>query len=345
MQKLLIVCLLVLAVAIPTVMCSPKKPDVSVKDLLTYNKWRNTHQRVYLNEHEQLFRQLIFFENLAKVNQHNQNGNATYTIGLNKFSDFTHEEFKHIILNKKLGTRGQRLLQDTDGEDNSNTNDNNNQNNTNSTIAASIDWRNVNNVLNPVKDQGQCGSCWTFGAAGVMESFNAITNGVLKSFSEQQLVDCVHQAGFNSDGCNGGFQSDGVEYAIKFGIVTEDQYPYTAVGGDCQITDPTSDGFYPKSYKKLQQTADDLKSGLNFSPVTVSVDASNWSSYESGIFDNCGETTEQQLNHAVIAVGYDTDGNWIIRNSWSTSWGEDGYMRLAAGNTCGVLLDTLIVTA
>ncbi|KAL4508155.1 hypothetical protein ABPG72_021528 [Tetrahymena utriculariae] len=128
----------------------------------------------------------------------------------------------------------------------------------------------------------------------------------------------------------------GVEYAIKFGIVTEDEYPYTAVGGDCQINNPTTDGFYPKAYIKLQQTSEDLKSSLNFSPVTVSVDASNWSSYQSGVFDNCGETTEQQLNHAVITVGYDTDGNWIIRNSWSTSWGEDGYMRLAAAFVCEV---------
>ncbi|KAL4508157.1 hypothetical protein ABPG72_021530 [Tetrahymena utriculariae] len=248
------------------------------KYLLTYNKWRNTHQRVYLNEHEQLFRQLIFFENLAKVNQQKQNANATYTIGLNKFS---------YTLMKNLSTE---LL--------------------------------IRNSEQEVKDY-----------------YNKVMGMIT------QLVDCVNQAGFSSDGQNGGFQQDGVEYVIKFGIVTEDEYPYTAVGGDCQITDPTSDGFYPKSERKLQKTVDDLKSGLNFSPVTVSVETSNWSSYESGIFDNCGETTEQQLNHALIVVDYDNDGNWIIRNSWSTSWGEDGYLRLAAGNTCGVLLDNLIVTA
>ncbi|EAR95560.1 papain family cysteine protease (macronuclear) [Tetrahymena thermophila SB210] len=336
MSKLLIAVLLCLAIITPTVLCDDSQQNISVQDLLAYNKWRQKHQRVYLNEDEQLYRQLVFFENLAKINSHASNTEATFTVSLNQFSDYTQEEFKHRILNKKLGQRSTpreavaeqpHLL--------------------GASIATSIDWRTKPNVLNPVKDQGQCGSCWTFGAAGVMESFNAIKNGVLKKFSEQQLVDCVHQAGYVSDGCNGGFQEDGVNYAIKYGIVQSSSYPYTGVGGRCKITSPTSPsvGFYPKSFQKVAQTSSALKAALNLYPVTVSVDASNWSSYSGGIFNNCGPTTDQDLNHAVIAVGYDAQGNWIIRNSWSAYWGENGYIRLAPGNTCGVLLDNLYVTA
>lgn len=84
-----------------------------------------------------------------------------------------------------------------------------------------------------------------------------------------------------------------------------------------------------------------MKRAVSKAPVSVCVDASNWSFYKSGVFNNCGETTYEQLNHAVVAVGYDSEGNWLIRNSWSTKWGESGYMRLAAGNTCGVLIDNL----
>lgn len=87
-----------------------------------------------------------------------------------------------------------------------------------------------------------------------------------------------------------------------------------------------------------------MKAALVFSPVSVSVDASNWNDYTGGVFTDCDNTTMDELNHAVIAVGYDAKGNWIIRNSWSAYWGENGYMKLASGNTCGVLLDNLVVT-
>jgi len=78
-----------------------------------------------------------------------------------------------------------------------------------------------------------------------------------------------------------------------------------------------------------------LKSALNAKPIGVYVDASKWGSYGGGIFTGCSPSVS--LNHAVIAVGYDTSSNWKIRNSWGAGWGEAGHIRLAAGNPCGIL--------
>ncbi|KAL4492523.1 hypothetical protein ABPG72_007636 [Tetrahymena utriculariae] len=100
--------------------------------------------------------------------------------------------------------------------------------------------------------------------------------------------------------------------------------------------------YYPEGqYVNLDQTSDALKAAIAKAPVSVCVDASIWKFYKSGIFRGCSPTTEDDLNHAIIAVGYDADGNWIIRNSWATKWGENGYIRLTAGNTCGVLLSNI----
>ncbi|KAL4472027.1 hypothetical protein ABPG72_007076 [Tetrahymena utriculariae] len=150
----------------------------------------------------------------------------------------------------------------------------------------------------------------------------------------------------NSDGCDGGFQEEGVRYTIQYGIVQSYKYPYVGYQGRCRVSSPLSSslGFYPKKFQLVNRNSADLKAALVFSPVSVSVDASNWNDYIRGVFDECGETTERDLNHAVIAVGYDQQGNWIVRNSWSAAWGENGYIRLAPGNTCGVLLDGLVVT-
>ncbi|EAR97576.1 papain family cysteine protease (macronuclear) [Tetrahymena thermophila SB210] len=344
MNKILVSALICLMIATPSVFCQDLDDNISenvkVQDLLAYNKWRFNYKRIYLNEEEQIYRQIVFFENLARISQHSSE--KSYSKGLNQFSDMTKEEFRHRILNKKLSQKsnnadnGRNLAADP-AVSNLVFPTNN--------LPLSVDWR-KKGVLNPVKDQGQCGSCWTFATAGILESFNQIKNKKLVKFSEQQLVDCVHLAGYHSDGCDGGFQEEGVRYAIKYGIVQSSKYPYVGYQGRCRVTAPLSHslGFYPQKFQPINKTEADLKAALVFSPVSVSVDATNWNDYIGGVFDECGDTTERDLNHAVIAVGYDQQGNWIIRNSWSAAWGENGYIRLAPGNTCGVLLDNLVVT-
>ncbi|EAR95827.1 papain family cysteine protease (macronuclear) [Tetrahymena thermophila SB210] len=314
--------------------------DISVEKLLAYNRWSSQNQRVYLNEDEKLFRQMVFFENLQKIKEHNSNPNNTYSIDVNQFSDMTQEEFTEKILMKQDLVDHQ--IKDI-GQQATNNNDNKEMKASNLAIAASIDWR-TKGAVTTVKNQGSCGSCWSFSAAGLMESFNFISNKALVDFSEQQLVDCVIPAnGYSSQGCNGGWPVQCLDYASKVGITTLQSYPYVAIQKKCAVTG-TNNGFKPKKWIQIPNTSNDLKSALNFSPVSVLVDASTWGQYKSGIYNGCNQSNIR-LNHAVLAVGYDQQGNWIVKNSWSTSWGENGYIRLAPNNTCGILSYNLQVTA
>jgi len=183
---------------------------------------------------------------------------------------------------------------------------------------ASVDWR-TSGKVSAIKDQGQCGSCWAFSTTGSLESASAIFGKGLESFSEQQLVDC--STSFGNQGCNGGLMDYAFEFVIKNGITTEDAYPYKAVDQDC--SQPTGDFKISKytDVKKpgiLKKTCPDLINAVALQPVSVGVDAEEWQFYSGGIFSDCQKT----LDHGVLAVGYDTESNWIVKNSWGTSWGE-----------------------
>ncbi|KAL4463051.1 hypothetical protein ABPG72_009194 [Tetrahymena utriculariae] len=134
-----------------------------------------------------------------------------------------------------------------------------------------------------------------------------------------------------------------LDYASKVGITTLQSYPYVAVQKKCTVTG-TNNGFKPKKWIQIANTSNDLKNALNISPISVLVDASTWGQYSSGVYNGCNQSNIR-LNHAVLAVGYDSQGNWIVKNSWSTGWGEKGYIRLAPNNTCGILSYNLQVTA
>ncbi|KAL4472365.1 hypothetical protein ABPG74_018314 [Tetrahymena malaccensis] len=297
---------------------------ISIEKLIAYNRWSTQNQRHHLNEDEKLYRQLVFFENMQKIQEHNSNPNHTYSLAINQFSDMSQEEFVEKILMK------QDFIDNLMNSNHIETQPSVNSQNVG--IAASIDWR-TKGAVTSVKDQGNCGSCWSFSAAGLMESFNFIKNNALVDFSEQQLVDCVIPAnGYYSYGCQGGWPAQCLDYSSKFGITTLQKYPYVAVQKKCNVTG-TDNGFKPKSWIQIPNTSDDLKAALNMSPVSVLVDASNWGNYSQGVFNGCNQFNIQ-LNHAVLAVGYDIKGNWIIKNSWSPYWGEKGYMTLAPNDTC-----------
>ncbi|EAS04084.1 papain family cysteine protease (macronuclear) [Tetrahymena thermophila SB210] len=330
MRKIVLVALS-LAVLTSLVYCQNVfQQALTVEELIAYNLWRQNNGRVYNSEEEQFFRQLIFVENKRQVDSHNSQ-NPTFTQSLNQFADFTDEEFKYRVLNTKVSQtrpkKGRRLESRVLDQQ----------------IPESVDWRNVTNVVGPIKNQGHCGSCWTFSIAGIVESHYVLKHGSYVSYAEQEILDCVSvSAGYQSDGCNGGWPEEALQYVIEYGIVKSEVYPYVAVQGKCRDIPYDVPKYYPEGwYVNLDQTSEALKAAIAKAPVSVCVDASTWKFYKSGIFSGCGPTTEDDLNHAIVAVGYDADGNWIIRNSWATKWGENGYIRLAAGNTCGVLLSNL----
>lgn len=187
-----------------------------------------------------------------------------------------------------------------------------------------VNWRDWG-AVSDVKNQGSCGSCWAFSAVGALEGLSKIAQGNLQTFSEQQLVDCSRSYG--NAGCNGGWMDNAFSYVHDHGIRYENEYPYRANDGNCQM----DDGSFRNRGHADVQGCDNLANELSYRPISVAVDASNWSPYRGGIFNNCGGN----VNHGVLLVGV-TGDYWYVKNSWSGSWGEGGYIRLSRGNTCAI---------
>jgi len=219
----------------------------------------------------------------------------------------------------------------------------------------SWDWR-TKGVVNPVKNQGQCGSCWAFSTIGVIESKWAITGHTLTQFSEQEIVDC--SVGCSEEppygkvcnqGCNGGWQWNAFYDIIGWkGVDLENQYTYTAQTGTCKKASYTS--YAPiTNYTCLStpqgSTADETAMAAYLvanGPIAIAMDAGLLETYTGGIIvPTAGECSQVQLDHAIIIVGYDVDATagpfWIVRNSWGSAWGEAGYFRIIRGqNACGL---------
>jgi len=202
-----------------------------------------------------------------------------------------------------------------------------------------IDWRDKG-IVSPVKDQGKCGSCWTFGTAVTIESYWALATGQLVSLSEQQILDCTpnpNQCG-GTGGCEGGTAELAYETLIQIGgLSSEWTYPYRSYFGDdfaCSFDkSKTPPQAMLTSYTTLPSNvyAPLLNAVATVGPIAISVDASAWSDYESGVFNGCNQTNPD-INHAVQLVGYGTDPQygdyWIVRNSWSPVWGDEGYLKI-----------------
>ena len=271
---------------------------------------------IKMNETEYAIRQEIFSANMELIKKHNADPNASYKMGVNQFTHLTSEEFAA----RNRFSFGDATPKTT--------------NTVGNTPKSPIDWTTKNGV-SKVKNQGQCGSCWAFGATGAIESAYLI-KGQSVLLSEEELVDCDSQ----SNGCQGGRSDLAFEYIkTKHGLTSESEYPYTAgntqKAGECKVNQNSNRVGPISGY----QTVSDLGSALETAPVAVAVDASKWNTYESGVFN--GEC-DGQLDHAVLLVGYGTDesgnGFWKIKNSWGESWGERGFIRIPSseGSDCGI---------
>merc|ERR1712019_100392 len=252
--------------------------------------------------------------------------NNTAVLGANRFSDLSLEEFKalHVRGYTKPGHATPLLKVHTyNGED----------------LAVSVDWR-TKGAVTPVKDQGQCGSCWAFSTVAGLEGAWEIGTGSLVSLSEQQLVDCDRQ----DQGCSGGLMENGFSYARGVAMCTESSYGYTARAGSCRASS-CSEGI-PRGgvtgYQKVGGSEQALMSAVQQQPISVAIEAdqSAFQRYSGGVLTyGCG----QQLDHGVTVVGYgDENGTpyWKIKNSWGRSFGEAGYIRVGRqGNQCGVTND------
>jgi C1A family cysteine protease len=207
-------------------------------------------------------------------------------------------------------------------------------------LPTDVNWT-AAGAVTPVKNQGDCGSCWSFSTTGALEGLNVVSGNALASFSEQQLMDCSRKYG--NKACQGGMMDDAFEYVQAAGIETEDSYPYKARDDlTCHynaalvvfnITGHTD-------VDPMNITA--LMTAVAGQPVSIAVEAdqSSWQLYSGGVItSNCG----QVLDHGVLVVGYGTDSNntdyWNVKNSWGEDWGMAGYLLIerSDANLCGVL--------
>ncbi|XP_072399509.1 cathepsin L-like proteinase [Diabrotica undecimpunctata] len=286
-----------------------------------YEQWisfKVKYERYY-EAAEDKFRFEIFQKILRGIEEHNakyERGEIEWRKGINQFSDWTDEQFQSL-LNNKINT--DLLLRNTLGVYKADPNEQS---------AASVDWRSKGAVL-PVRNQGNCGGCWAFSASGALEGQLAIQKKQKISLSPQHLIDCSTK----NSGCNGGFMDRAFDFVKSEGLSSEANYPYVARKTKCRknvqkaITSISG-------YKRVNPTEKDLISAIEkIGPVSVSVGANYWREYTNGIYNitDCGPHV-----HGVVAVGY-TDKYILLKNSWGSSWGEKGYIKLARGsNICGI---------
>ena len=268
-----------------------------------FEEWKGQYGANWAPE-EEAYRRLIFEKNVALINKHNADHAQTYKMGVNQFTIYTTEEFATRFLTPMPLVGFPKVEEKYE-------------------IIGDVDWTTQGKVT-PVKNQGQCGSCWAFSAIGVLESW-FLFKGQTTNLSEQQLVDCSRPQG--NQGCNGGWPSSALKYIQQNGITSGSAYPYVARDQACK----TQGGAWKINGYSSFSGCNGLSSQINNSPVSVTVDATNWSPYRSGVFSNCGSG----INHAVLLVGV-VGGAWKIKNSWGTGWGEAGYIRIGSGNTCGL---------
>lgn len=300
-----------------------------------WSAFKQTFGKTYDNAEESR-RLNIFISNLEYISAENAKGH-NFTLGVNQFSDLTPEEFatqntgwaKPDALFGDVPNLGNHTWDGTE-------------------LPESVDWT-TKGAVTPVKNQGQCGSCWAFSAVGALEGARQLKTGNLTSLSEQQFVDCPSKLNIPPLlGCNGGAMSGAFNFAKKHAICTEASYKYTAKGGSCQSSSceigiPQGKVLGYKGLSPLARvipgTEKALMSAVAQQPVSVGIEAASkpFQHYKSGVFSgDCGSMPLGLIDHGVLLVGYGTDpaaggDYWKIKNSWATTWGDSGYIRLKRG--------------
>lgn len=301
----------------------------------TFTTWADKYGRVYTSATERDYRESVYNRNLAKVVRHN-NHNHSYWLDVNKFADLTRTEFARRYISGGYLNYTQRprnynwALAYTHIA---------------SALPTSVDWT-TKGAVTPVKNQGQCGSCWAFSTTGSTEGAWFLKNGTLVSLSEQQLVDCSGPEG--NQGCNGGLMDYAFQYIIdNKGITTAGAYPYNAADGTC-LSKGLPVAARITSFKDVPTNSETaLMAAIAQQPISVAVEADqdSFQLYAGGVMTKpCGTN----LDHGVLAVGYGTLGGedyYLVKNSWGADWGVKGYIMLGRGSKfsasgqCGIQMD------
>jgi C1A family cysteine protease len=320
--------------------------NVLLLQLLNNNIWTEfvNYQTFYNKSYskDEFLERFNNYKNNAKyINSHNSNPDKTFTMAINAFSDLSVYEFKERYI-------GKTYLSETDYGCLPM-----NYSYSYSDIET-FDWRTYN-VVNPVKDQGQCGSCWAFATTANAESAWAIYTGKLYDLSEQYLVDCAIGKEYLNMGCQGGNMDSAFKFMINERQCTSTEYPYvsgyTERKGACHSCDELTNFMTCYDVEPLNQLA--LKEAVLRGPVVIGIEADTYTfqSYSSGIITSplCGT----DIDHAVEIVGFGVDNDtpyWTVRNSWGPGWGEDGYFRILRTDEtndpgiCGLAIEPSFIT-
>ena len=277
----------------------------------------STYNKSYLTTEEFEARKTLFAAVDAEIREHNAT-DSLYELGHNRFSDWTEFE-RNRIKGHKVNPNVEVKELELDA---------------NTVTPTSWDWRD-HNAVTAVKDQGDCGSCWTFSATGALEGAHAIKSGSLETFSEQVVVDCFYK---RESGCDGGDEVEAMQYFEKHYIMHEKDYPYTGKKGKCEYdADKATKIETTSTHGGGRDRPNSMRSALHqHGPMTVAIQA-DIMHYKKGIFDN--ERCGCDMDHAVLLVGYGEENGteyWIVKNSWAADWGEDGYIRFAIEKGRGI---------
>ncbi|KAG8064015.1 hypothetical protein GUJ93_ZPchr0004g39216 [Zizania palustris] len=305
--------------------------------------------RSYRDADERAYRLSVFSANLRRARRH-QRLDPSAVHGVTKFSDLTPAEFRDRFLGLRRGSPPELAagsepheapILPTDG------------------LPTDFDWR-EHGAVGPVKDQGSCGSCWSFSTSGALEGAHYLATGKLEVLSEQQMVDCDHECDPSEprscdSGCNGGLMNTAFSYIMKAGgLQSEKDYPYAGKDNTCKF-DKSKIVAQVKNFSVISINEDQIAANLvKHGPLAIAINAVFMQTYIGGV--SCPYICGKHLDHGVLLVGYGSAGYapirfkekpyWIIKNSWGENWGESGYYKICRGphaqNRCGV--DSMVST-
>ena len=308
---------------------------ISLLAVVAGNRWESFqafvahHNKMYESAESFQSRFLIYRDNMEYTEQMNAR-QSNFTLGETFFADLTLDEFRqyHTAFPLQKSNKCSTYVPAD-----------------NTVTPASLDWRTTDKVT-AVKDQGQCGSCWSFSATGAMEGAWAIATDELVSLSEQQLVDCSAGIKYGNHGCNGGLMDGAFLYAIDNGMCTEESYTYKAADGTCK-TDCVEEVQITACADVPANNQVALKYAVSIGPVSVAIEADTriFQMYTGGVLT--GPECGTKLDHGVLITGYGTENGveyWNVKNSWGASWGEAGYIKIGRSDSkndagvCGIAM-------
>lgn len=299
---------------------------IYIPETLTWEDWLMTYSKSY-NGEEHDTRRDTYLANINQIEEHNERyeqGLETSRLGVNQFAALSVDEY----INRYMGSHNltaSKNYADSDPD---------------RITPVQLDWRDKGAVTE-VKNQGLCGSCWSFASTGAIEGHWAVTTGELVSLSEQQLMDCSGAYGDMS--CGGGLMDNAYQYVIDDnGIDSEDDYPYKMKDEPCDSDREQKHVAMISDYKDVRASDKELAAAVSLGPVSVGISAGNiaFQLYRGGIYE--GKLCQKTLNHGVLVVGY-TPEYWIVKNSWASTWGDHGYIKMSRGEqygeegVCGIL--------